>query len=283
MPLDKHFTIWIVTPPHLRHAQAMFADVAEGLRAAFAALGYDAPIVTEPEQVRDYAVVLAPQLLPGITKKLPRRMILYNLEQVHKGSKWFTPQYVLMLRNFPVWDYSMQNIEQLQAFGVKHAALCGVGYMPVLSRIAPVEEDIDVLFYGTMNERRQLALKQISRGANVVATAQSFGAERDGLIARAKIVLNLHFYESQVFEIVRVSYLLANRKCVVSETGFDAALEAPLSGGVAFAPYNQLTDTCLKLLAEPAQRTVFSEGGYRAFSAQSQVPMLERALSTLTV
>ena len=46
-----------------------------------------------------------------------------------------------------------------------------------------------------------------------------YGADRDALLARSKIVINMHQHDAQVFEIVRVSYLLANRRTVVSERG----------------------------------------------------------------
>jgi hypothetical protein len=108
-----------------------------------------------------------------------------------------------------------------------------------------------------------------------------YGEERDALIARAKIVLNLHYFDAQVFEIVRVSYLLANRKCVVSETGRDTALEGPLREGIAFAPYDSLAQTCVRLLQDEAARRRLAEAGFNCFRACPQVPMLERALAAL--
>ena len=53
----------------------------------------------------------------------------------------------------------------------------------------------------------------------------AYGGKRDALIARAKVVLNIHYYAAQVFEIVRVSYLLANSKAVVTEIGPDTDLD----------------------------------------------------------
>ena len=90
----------------------------------------------------------------------------------------------------------------------------------------PSPEDIDVLFVGSVNERRLIVLKQLAaQGINVDARFNLYGAERDAFVARARIILNVHFYDARLFEIVRVSYLLANRKCVVSETGSDTAFE----------------------------------------------------------
>ena len=39
------------------------------------------------------------------------------------------------------------------------AAHCGIGYAPELMRITSAPEDIDVLFVGSVNERRLIVLK----------------------------------------------------------------------------------------------------------------------------
>jgi hypothetical protein len=275
--MQRQFCIWVVTPDGYTHSRC-FEEVALSLREAFAALGMDAPIVTDALQVRGTAIVLGPHLMQYLV--YPRDLILYNLEQVYQNPRAMTPGYIEILRQHPVWDYSTRNIATLAAHGIK-ASLCGIGYMPALTRIQPAPvKDIDVLFIGSMNPRRGQVLDQIgSRGAVVTVAFDSYGAERDSLIARAKIVLNLHFYQAKLFEIVRVSYLLANRVCVVSETGLDAELEAPFAGGVAFAGYEGLASACLRLLADEAARDRIAEKGFEQMRALSQLDMLKRALA----
>jgi hypothetical protein len=279
---SRHFTIWIVSPPGYPHSRC-FEEVALSLQAAFRTLGFDAPIVTDPLQIRDWALVLGANLLPSMSIPLPPRMVLYNLEQVQGDSVWLKTAYIDLLRRHPVWDYSQRNIDALkELYGVSNVTLCGIGYMPVLSRIVPAAEDIDVLFIGSMNARRKAVLEEIAGHGKIVSAAfNSYGEQRDGVIARAKVVLNLHFYDAQVFEIVRVSYLLANHKCVVSETGRDEALEAPLRPGVAFAPYESLAATCLELLRDDGERLSLAEAGFECFRTSSQVPMLTHALNAL--
>ena len=273
----KQYCIWIVTPGGYSHSRC-FEEVALSLHEAFAALGLDAPIVTDPLQVRGTAIALGPHLLPQVA--YPRDLILYNFEQVYQNPRLMTPDYVALLKQHPVWDYSARNVTTLAAHGIK-AALCGIGYMPGLTRIAPAPaRDIDVLFVGSMNPRRGEVLHHIrSQGAMVKVAFDCYGAERDALIARAKIVLNLHFYEAKLFEIVRVSYLLANRVCVVSETGLDAELEAPFAGGVAFAGYDGLAPACLRLLGDAAARDRIAQKGFEQMRALSQLDMLKRALA----
>lgn len=51
-----------------------------------------------------------------------------------------------------------------------------------------------------------------------------YGEERDALIARSRVVLNLHQYDIHIFEQVRVNYLLINGKAVVSEVADDTEI-----------------------------------------------------------
>ena len=157
-----------------------------------------------------------------------------------------------------------------------------IGYVPELTRIAPAPEDIDVLFYGVLSERRYAVLKDLhDRGLRVKWLSGVLGASRDAWIARSKIVLNVHYWEAKIFEIARVSYLLANRRAVVSERGADPTLERDLESGVAFADYDGLVDRCVELLGDERARRELAERGYQVFSARSQADILHRALSDL--
>src|ERR1051325_5883258 len=62
---SRTFSIWIVTTPGYPHSRC-FEEVALSLQAAFADLGFDAPVVTDPALVRGRAVVLGANLLPVI-------------------------------------------------------------------------------------------------------------------------------------------------------------------------------------------------------------------------
>jgi len=276
----SRYSIWIVSPPNYIHSQA-FDEVALGLNAAFGALGLECEIVREPSRLGDATIVLGGNLLSAVPVPQGKRLVLFNLEQITPGSPWLTDAYIALLRRFPVWDYSEGNIAELARMGIV-AAHCGIGYVPELTRIAPAPEDIDVLFVGSVNDRRLTVLKQLAaQGVNVEARFNVYGAERDAFLARSKIMLNVHFYDSRLFEIVRVSYLLANSKCVVSETGADRAIEQQFEPGIAFAPYEKLAETCMRLLQNPASRRETAEAGFACIKAMPQSEYLRRALSSL--
>jgi hypothetical protein len=275
-----HYSIWIVSPPGYSHSRC-FEEVALGLQSAFLDLGFRAPVVSDPDLAEGRVVVLGPHLLSHVPDApLPGETILFNLEQVADGSVWFTDDYRDRLKRHVVWDYSSQNVEALRQMGIDGATLCPIGYAPPLTRIEPARnQDIDVLFIGSVNERRRAVLNQlreagiaVHRGFNV------YGRDRDTAFSRAKIILNMHMYDAKVFEVVRVSYLLANRLCVVSETGADPELESPFKGGVAFAPVDKLPETCKRLLENHNARQTLADEGFQLFSAMYQRRFLEEAL-----
>jgi hypothetical protein len=83
-----------------------------------------------------------------------------------------------------------------------------------MSRTNPVvavnkPKDIDVMFYGTANSRRNIILgilkEQLrSHGYNITVVSALFGAELLDHIARSKVVLNIHYYANSIFESDRV-------------------------------------------------------------------------------
>lgn len=276
------FAVVTIAPTQFGHWRA-FEEVAETLQAALEELGHDV-MRTQNDFPRDrLSVVLGANLLPlfgGVAP--PDEAILFNLEQVAEGSPWWNPQYLLLLSRHPVWDYSRANIARLATLGVAHAQHVPLGYMPQLTRIAAATKDIDVLFYGVGNERRERVLRELrASGIGLQAVNGVYGAARDALIARARIVLNMHVYPSKLFEIARVGYLLANRAFVVSEVSTELEVEHALDGGYAVAPYEGLCAVCLHYLREDAARERIAARGFELFSAQRQSALLAPALARL--
>jgi tetratricopeptide (TPR) repeat protein len=278
----ERFAVTIISPPKRIHSAA-FREIAQTLLYGLRRLGHDAVLGTDPSLPGRRHIVFGVHHLPGSGMRLQEGSILYNLEQVEEGARCVRPELLDLYRQFPLWDYSQANADVLAHLGVPRPTVVRIGYVPELTRIAPApEEDLDVLFYGSMNDRRRAVLEElIRRGVRVRFGFGLYGDERDRLVARSKLVLNVHYYQAKVFEIVRVSYLLANRRVVVSERGCDLAEEAPFDDGVAFAPYEGLVDQCLELLARPDQRRRIAEAGFRAMCARPESEYLKEALAAL--
>lgn len=275
------FLVSVIRPEGYVHSDA-FREVAETLVCGFQALGYQSGLVENTVDPSATNVVLGAHLL---TEKdslsLPPGTIIYNLEQM--GGASLNESYYRLAERLPIWDYSPANLDWWkQRPCLVEPVLVEIGFAPQLRRIerAP-EQDIDVLFYGSLNERRIAVLRELERsGVRVQVAFGVYGRERDALIARAKIVLNLHCYETKRFEVVRVSYLLANSKAVVSESSDDMA---GYENAVATFPYEQIVDGCTALLADEPRRRQLEERGYAFFRSRPIAPILARALPATRV
>ncbi len=275
----ESYTIWIVSLPGYPHSRA-FEEMAYCLSCAFRRLGYPVSVVRKAEDIEGSPIVLGCNLLPYLADvRIPKNAILYNLEQVERSSPWMNDHYLELLKGYEVWDYSERNMDELRNLGVRNIKLCRIGYVPELTRIEPTEETTDVLFYGSLNPRRRDILAQVEHGGlEVTQLRDMYGEERDRHIGKAKIILNLHFYESRVFEIVRVSYLLANKRFVISEPGTDRTLEEPFMGGLVFARREELPAVCAEYAKADELRREIAEKGYRQIQKLDQVRFLRDAL-----
>jgi hypothetical protein len=275
--------IVIVSPPAYQFSET-FREIAETICYGLRRLGNVASIGKDIDYQASNIILGAHLLDEQSAQGIPERSIIYNFEQVHGNSKWIKPIYVELVRRFTCWDYSPRNIEMWSRYCpdalVVHVPL---GYVPELSRISTsVEEDIDVLFYGVINERRARILSQLREaGLNVHAVTGLFGAARDALIARAKVILNVHFFETKIFELSRVSYLLANRKAVVAEVDSKTEIEEDLREAIAGADYAHLVDKCIELVFDDVVKTRTAEAGFLRFSQRDEAAILRNALSAM--
>jgi hypothetical protein len=277
------FAVAVVAPPGNPTVGGGFREIAEAVHHGLLALGHDSVLTNRLDLHDRRTIVLGANHVIHYDLEVPKNPIFYNLEQLGQDSPWMAmPAFIDLFRRYPTWDYSPANIEYLATVGLPRPTHVPIGYVPELTRITPAAEDIDVLFYGIPNERRYAVLRDLhDRGLRVKWLLGALGASRDAWIARSKIVLNVHYWEAKIFEIARVSYLLANRRVVVSERGADPALECDLESGVAFADYDGLVDRCVELLGDEHARRDLAERGYQVFSARSQADILHHALAAL--
>lgn len=279
VPGPGSFTIVAPTPgqPHA----SVVAELVETLLYGLRALGHPTA-VAHGRYGSGVNLLLSPTFAREPLPPPPPRTIVYNLEQFDPSSTWFPERVRRILRELVVWDYSAKNLQSLQAAGLALRGLhVPVGYTPELTRIRPAaQQDIDVLFYGSMNARREAVLRRLGRqGLKVMHAFNAYGDTRDALIARAKVVLNIHYYEAHVFEIVRVSYLLANSKAVVTEIGADTDLDEDLADAVAGVPYERVADAAASLVRDDELRHALEGRGFRAFSQRREAKVLEAALA----
>lgn len=267
-----NYCIWIVSPRNYRHSLCFHND-AYNLSQAFMELGYTVPVLTEcPARAIGKVIVFGAHLL--IHGASPN-WILYNLEQI---GPMMSQKYLQLLSKHEVWDYSKHNIAELAKRGIKAKHL-PVGYTTGLSRITAEEPTQEILFYGSLNERRQKILDDLKKaGVKPTVKFNVYGKDMEYWIARSKLVINIHHYEAKIFEMTRCAFLMANKKCIVSEDGNDKELEEPYSEAISFVPYDGLVTECLRLLSNEDERRQRAEKGYEIFSKYRQADYLKAVL-----
>lgn len=260
-----------IAPDGYAHHRA-FDEVADTAAWAIRTLGHTVDIVWNTLPDTGLNIVFGAHLLPAAqARALSPDTVVCNFEPIDLQTTFADWSRIDALRQATVWDYSARNVEYIRALTdngrVTHVP---IGYAPLLTRIpsAPVQ-DIDVLFYGSMNARRMALLDRLeARGLAVARVFGVYGTERDALIGRAKVVLNVHFYEARVFELVRVSYLLANSKAVVAECDARTELADDLRPGLCLAPYDELEEAVVRLVHDDAERQRLAQRGFDGIRAR---------------
>lgn len=209
---------------------------------------------------------------------LPNNTIIYNLEQTN--SKFFQHGYEKLLANAEiVWDYSQENTRSLaESFGIS-AKTVFPGYVPEMTCLTDnMPKDIDILFYGAINPRRQAILDELSKYNIKVENFKGYSTKRDWAIARAKLVINIHFYYPAILEIPRLSFLWANKIPVLSEKGEQTSIPLELMDACEYASYDDLVITARKLLRDNARLAEIGERGFCSFSKTNLQETLKKEI-----
>ena len=271
-----NFSISITRPKGSLISNA-FLDVAESLSWALVSLGHSAIVrdnwISTAEG--DTNIIFGAELLaPG--QALPPNCIIYSLEQ---PSHPMMPKVRALASGLRVWDYSAKNSLEWQklGFNVKHVP---IGYTPNLTRIPQTQKDIDVCFFGWMTPRRADLLRQLmDAGLKVFHSDNCYGGARDNIIARSKVCLNVHHDGRDMFEAVRVSYLLANRCTVVSEISSDDEEYQDLSEGFFRCQYKDMAEVCTGIIK---QGTDLGKWAITTFEKRNYAEYVRHALTMVT-
>jgi hypothetical protein len=284
-----HFNLVHVVGDGIRGTEA-YREVIDAVLWGLRQLGHNATYSVNVCCDQATNILFGAHLLPDLLQNSPADTIYYNLEQI-SGHPQYDPHNAkdtvrLIAAKCRIWDYSGANLATWNALNPKHAVkLVPVGYAPVLTRIRNADsQDIDVLIYGVVGEQRLAVFASLGHlvngGLTTVFASGLYGAGRDSLIARSKIVLNVNnIPRAKVFEIVRVSYLLANAKAVVADIYPDSYIEEDIANGVIFVPTAMIAKTCWELLADDARRTQLERQGFACITRRDIRLLLAAALA----
>lgn len=188
-----------------------------------------------------------------------QRTVLINLEQFGSDSALIVNGHIDKLLSWPLADYITANVDYLRRTQVLKHAVCELPFVPGSAAIfrpeLATEKSVDVLFFGSLNERRQRVLAQIeAAGLTVETVSGAYAWELTPAILRARLVLHVHFYETRLFPIARMLQPVANGVPVVCETSVHSRLSDWSQSGMVFAEYDALAAACVALLGSPQRQ-----------------------------
>ena len=286
--MPRKFNLTLFRPDHPRfRIMDSHLEVMTSLQWGFEACGIDCSIsINRVDAQRTNIVfgwIIAAQM--GGLNDVPDDTILYNFEQFSER-RIAGSGLAQLAQRFQIWDYSAANLTRWLACDPRHPPFhAPVSYAPELSRIAsPPTPDIDLLYIGSMGPARQAKLNELSADVSrpgLVSLQNIWGDSRDAFIGRSRVLLNLSNDNPvlRIFEVVRVSYYLANRKAVVCEDVPDQHVEDDLKSELLFVPREQLPSTCAELLADPVLCARWAERGFEAFRQRDVRDLVRRWFS----
>ena len=150
-------------------------------------------------------------------------------------------------------------------------------YHPVIENLFNIDKnlyktEIDVLFYGSMNERRINVVNSIkSAGINIYCPNQPlsndyphnvFGKEKDILIEKSKIIILSIYYEKSI-EFPRSVYCLSKKKCIIADSwGDNYKLSEYFENVFPVVKTDDLIETIKYYLKNENKRKELEENGY---------------------
>ena len=267
----SNFNICIVQPTGYLHSLA-FLELAELILYSLIDLGHKSVLNFNRVDSNATNIIIGCHLLdPNQATTLPPDTIILNTEQLEGNPSPWRTNILEWGRRFQIWDYSTKNIHWFSQNGIIQAKQLRIGYQRQLERLNQnSNKDIDVLFYGCINERRLKILNELTaNGLRVKSLFGVYGADRDRWVEKSHLVINIHYYESQIFEIVRVFYLITNSVPVVSEVNESTSIDPIYIHAIEPCKHNNLAARAAEIISNPP---IYKQLQHRARDIISKYP-----------
>jgi hypothetical protein len=288
--MNLKFAISIIKTERHIHYKA-YQDVQKLLYFGLKKLGLDC-LITDNYNLKDRRYIfLSAHWLKDynessqVEKLIPRNdSIIYNLEQADHNLN-FDNNYINLLKNYEVWDFDYENAKRINAkYNLNIYKILEIGFVNDLQTIIHDNlrnKVIDVLFVGGLNERRRKILNQLKvLGIKVKHIFVSYGQDRDLVIAKSKILLNMHSEDLSMhtLEKVRIGYYLNNGCAVVSEESTNQTENMLWGKAICICKYEELAFKALELLNDPSHIARLQVEGLNFFKKRKMEDYLRKVL-----
>ncbi len=270
-------------------------DIASWIVEAAGQLGRDASLVADGSLPADPAainLVVAPHELYLLSNASDAEIdasarISVPVCTEQPGTPWFEITCLLCQSSPLVFDINPQGVDALRdrGFDVRYLRL---GAVPSMDRRTRQARTVDVLFLGGLTHHRATTLAALapvladlnadlrlfdpSQPVDSTISSLVFGREKYDLLARSRILLNVHrggtesdLSSSDYFEWARMVEAMANGCVVVSEPSVGVE---PLVPGKHFVETTDLAHAVSELVADPQRRDQIADAAATAVLEQ---------------
>ena len=277
--------ICIIKPNNYIHSLA-YLEIAELLHYSVLELNKNSKIsynfIDINPKVKN--IIFGAHLLnDDMINSIPSNTIIFNTEQIESINEiWKRRILLLASKGIIFWDYSNHNLDLLLTKLNVKGRLFEIGFQKNLQRIKMNDnKEVDVLFYGSLNNRREKIINSLLKNnVKVKCLFGVYGKDRDDWIGKSKIVLNLHYYESKIFEIVRIFYLLTNAIPIVSEVDENTKLNNNYLKGIMGSNYEDVEKNILSLLENEKERKLIGLNGFNIIKKYPQINFTKSILNS---
>ena len=252
----------------------VFTETALCLQESLQNAGFISNLHVNQAEPQSLSIVLGavPPLHGPLEQLDPRKTILFNLEQLASDSALAGSDYRRWLRKWMVVDYHSANVDHLKRENGPQQEVLELPLVPGKAvRFRPELPDdktVDVLFFGTLTQRRAQIVERLEQaGLTIETVAGSYANELTPAIRRARMVLHVHFYGTGLFPVARFLQPVASGVPIVCETSVASRLGDWRESGIVFSDYDDLVNACTQLLRAPGERTARADATQR-FAAQ---------------
>ena len=187
-------------------------------------------LLEEIKEENNYLFLLGINHIQNINNiNLPKnKYIIYQIEQLNQTlyeyNKLSEEVLYLMENCYSLFDYSNKNLEYYPECLREKVKLLEplikekieeTEQTEKIEETEETEEKIDILFIGTINDRREAILDKLHEYSidnryyyNIKIVSNVFNEELIKLIKNSKLVINLHYYNNSLLEIFRIHDLL---------------------------------------------------------------------------
>ena len=207
---------------------AVFMDTVESVNNALLELGYQTKLSNNVILSDAINIIwgagahFSPELEEIEKIASPSNTIIFNMEQIDSGSPLVTEKYLNFLSKYVVLDYNSNNLDKIKALrnitGFEFPLLPSRKFTSDYNSTALIEKKYDLGFYGFINSKRENILKEFDKyNIKIKKFTGLYGDKLASEILDCRAILNIHAYDSSIFEIARCLRPLAMGIPIISE------------------------------------------------------------------